>query len=110
MKDFFTQHLDIIFFALGLCVFAAAVVITMKKAKKIDKEGLTADAVVSKIIENNEVDGNDVTYTVYVQYLDRDGVKRESPVSVRSERTHEVGDEMRIKYIPGKYRMVRETK
>ena len=109
MKEFLAQHMELLLAAVGLCIFVIAVVRMLKKAKKIDREGLVADAVVSRVERIwDESDGT--SYITYVKYMDRDGVERESKMSLTPQIEYSTGDEVRIKYLPGKYKMVREAK
>ncbi len=110
MKEFLTQHFEFLFAAVALCVFAVAVVRLLKKAKRIDREGLVADAVVSGFRESYDSETHSRSYTTMVRFTDRDGVKRECPMSVSSEIEYEVGQELRIKYLPDDWKMVRPVK
>ena len=110
MKEFLTQHIDLVLAVIGLCVFAFFFVRTLKKAKKIDREGLVASAVVSRVELDRDVDTASDSYLTYVRFTDRDGVVRECPMAISSEIKYEVGQELRIKYLPGEYKMVREVK
>ncbi len=110
MKEFIAQHLELLLAAVALCVFAVAVVRLLKKAKRIDREGLVVDAVVSGFRESYDSETHSRSYTTMVRFTDRDGVERECPMSISSEIEYEVGQEIRIKYLPGEYKMVRLVK
>ena len=97
MKEFLTQHLELVLAAAAVCVFAIAVVRLLRKAKRIDREGLDSET-------------HSRSYTTMVRFTDRDGVVRECPMAISSEIKYEVGQELRIKYLPGEYKMVREVK
>ncbi len=110
MKEFLTQHLELVLAAAAVCVFAIAVVRLLRKAKRIDREGLVANAVVSGFRESYDSETHSRSYTTMVRFTDRDGVVRECPMAISSEIKYEVGQELRIKYLPGEYKMVREVK
>ena len=89
---------------------AAAVVVvglavySFLRNNKIRKEGVEADAVVSRIEEQESAnsDGSfDTTYTYYVNYRTQDGQTVEAKLNRAPVRTR-VGDQVRIKYLPEK--------
>ena len=110
MKEFLVQNMEWLLAAAALIVFIVLAVRLVKKAKKIDREGLVADAVVSGFKEAWDSETHSTSYTTYVRFTDRDGVVRECPMSLTRQVEHSVGDELRIKYIPGEYKLVREVK
>ncbi|MGX8716262.1 MAG: hypothetical protein ACSW8A_10975 [Lachnospiraceae bacterium] len=81
----------------------------MRKAKKIDKEGIETDAVVTRVEDTSEIESAASSYTTYVEYRDENGVRRESCMALTLQVEHNVGDKVRIKYVPGIYDMVREV-
>lgn len=91
-----------------LIVFCVALNPVLKKAKRIDKEGIETDAVVSRVEQDLSTPDSPTasTYT-YVQFTDQDGVSRESVMTMSADVQYEQGDHVRIKYIPGEYDMVR---
>lgn len=106
---------------MGKILIAAAVVIfigifaiklsrLLKKAHRIDAEGIETDGVISRIEEalTTEDGGIGSTYT-YVSYVDETGTRREGALSIGGG-PYEVGQQIRIKYIPGEYDMVRAAK
>lgn len=110
IKEFLTQNLTWIIPVVAVVVFAIKAVTTLKKAKRIDAEGVETDAVVSKVVEQYDPEYNSSSYTTYVEYKDEDGVRRESPIAVTSRVEYEKGDQVRIRFIPGDYKMVRPAK
>ena len=110
MKEFLTQHIDLVLAVIGLCVFAFFFVRTLKKAKKIYREGLVASAVVSRVELDRDVDTASDSYLTYVRFTDRDGVQREAAMARTPKAEYAVGQELHIKYLPGEYKMVREYK
>ena len=107
IKEFVTSHLELVIGALVVIVFAIQGVNALKKAKKIDKEGIETGAVVSRIDETYDPDTNDSNYTVYVRYTNDKGESVESPLGVNPSEKYTVGQEVRIKYVPGIRNMVR---
>ena len=110
MKEFFAENGIWIIGAICVIVFVIRVVLTLKKAKKIDREGIETDAVVSKIVETYDPENHSSSYTTYVKYMDRDGNTLESPMTLTNCPEHSEGDEVRIKYIPGDKKLGREVK
>ncbi|MBR1757370.1 MAG: hypothetical protein IJ744_01410 [Lachnospiraceae bacterium] len=110
MKVFISEHIDLVFMLIALCVFIFLVVRTIKKARKIDTEGIVASAVVSKIVEDNDPDSAGISYVTYVTFTDQDGTVREAAMKLTSRPENTVGQEVYIKYLPGNYKMVREFK
>ena len=110
MKEFLTQNLEWVLAAVGLIVFAFHVVRLVRKAKRIDREGFVTDAVVSRIEAVTDSNRTSSSFATYVIFTDRDGVTRECPMSLTANAEHDVGQALRIKYIPGDYKIVREVK
>lgn len=110
MKEFFAENGIWIIGAICVIFVIARVVLTLRKAKKIDREGIETDAVVSKIVESRDVEASSSSYTTYVKYMDRDGNTLESPMAFTVRPEHAEGDEVRIRYIPGDKKLVREVK
>lgn len=110
MKEFFLEHLELIVGAITVAVFAFEAVRTLRKAGKIDREGIETDAEVSRIDEIYDPDTSSSSYTTYVRYTDADGNTLESPMDLSSDIRYSTGDRVRIKYIPGDHSIVREVK
>lgn len=94
--------------AVAVIVLVVAAVFTIKRNQAIQKNGVEADAVVSRIEENENRDDDghrDVTYTYYVQYQTQDGKTVEAKLG--NEPAHLfVGSKLRIKYLPDKPKYV----
>ena len=87
-------------------VIAAAIGISfaVKRYTAIQKNGVEADAVVSRIKETESTDNEgirDVTYTYYVKFQTQDGKTVEAKLSSAPRFTRE-GDSIRVKYLPEK--------
>lgn len=95
-----------------LAIVAVAAVIgivyVIKRNSAIKKNGIEADAVVSRIkeVETTNDSGNyEVNYTYYVTYQTQDGNTVEAKLSGAPAFTRE-GDKLRIKYLPEKPKFV----
>lgn len=80
------------------------VIYTAIRNNKIRKNGVEADAVVSRIEEEQSVSsegGVDYTYTHYVTYRNPQGETVEAKLNHAPGRTR-VGDRVKIKYMPEK--------
>ena len=69
------------------------------------KNGIEAMAVVSNIKEETttDSDGSSTSYTYYVRYTTADGVQQEAKIAnMGFKKGPEVGDRIRIKYLPEK--------
>ena len=109
MKEFVMQHMDWLLCGVGVIVFIIVAIRMFKKAKKIDTEGIEANAEVSKITEHWDPDTSTSSYTVYVTFTDGDGETRECALSSKSKRGYTVGDPVRILYLPDEKKMVRSV-
>ena len=93
-----------------ICVFVFKAKDLLEKAKRIDSEGIETDAVVSRIeTDLGDEDVSSSEYT-YVRYTDENGIERESVMGIAMDIRFEIGDVIRIRYIPGEYDMVRPVK
>ena len=110
MQEFLTQNLNWILPVVAVLVFAVLAIRTLRKAKKIDAEGLETDGVISRIEETSSAEDATSSYTTYVEYTDDQGQLRESPISLTVRVEHRVGDAVRIRFLPGDYKLVREAK
>ena len=107
IKEFVTSHLELVIGTLAVIVFVIQAVNAHKKAKRIDNEGIETGAVVSRIDETYDPDLNESSYTIYVRYTDDKGESVESPMALDPSEKYTVGQEVRIKYVPGIRNMVR---
>ena len=105
------MNLETILMVIGIAVIVIAVGVMVMRAKKIDKEGTETTAVISRIEITSGPDPADPdSYINYVQFQGDDGQIHEGRMSLTQTIEFEVGEEVRIKYIPGKYNMVRQVK
>ena len=93
--------------AVVVIALVVAAVFTIKRNNAIQKNGIEADAVVSRIEDQEtENDGRrEVNYIYYVQYQTQDGKTVEAKLG--NEPAHLfVGSKLRIKYLPEKPKYV----
>lgn len=81
----------------------AIVVFTARRNKAIKENGIETNAVVSSIEEDADPDSN--SYTYYVTYRTLDGQTVEARVNRLPDNIN-VGEEVRIKYLPEKPKYV----
>ena len=99
---------NILFYVIGGVIAVGiiiAIVFVVKRYNNIKKNGVEADAVVSRIEENETIndDGStDYSYTYYVRFTAQDGQVIEARLG--GPRFTNVGDRVRIKYLPEKPR------
>ena len=96
--------LKYVLFGAVIALIIGFIVYSAVRNNKIRKNGIEADAVVSRIDENERSDGDgslDVIYTHYVTYQAQDGQTIEAKLDHAPGRTR-VGDRVRIKYLPEK--------
>ena len=110
MTQFIAQHPGLIFGIIAVGVFIFQAVRVLKKAKKIDREGIITDAVISRVEETWDPETTSSSFTAYAQYKDEHGECRESPVALTDTPEYTSGQMIRIRFIPGKYDMVRIAK
>ncbi len=105
--EFVSEYFEwiLVFIVVGVFAFQAARL--LKKAKKIDSEGILTDAVVTRVAELWDPDTASSSYTTYVEYREENGEVRESPLSLTQDVKYEAGDRVRIRYIPGEHTLVR---
>ena len=106
MMNFLPNHLELVLALIFAGIFIALLVRLLGKAKRIELEGQETDAVVSRI-EDVSDPGSAPSYITYVSYRDENGENRESPMSISPTADYEVGQRIRIKFLSGKYDMVR---
>ena len=90
--------------AVAVIVLASGAVVTTVRNRAIQKNGVEADAVVSRVKneETQDADGHvTITYTYFVEYRTQTGEIVEARLG--SEPPHlYAGSTLRIKYLPGK--------
>lgn len=95
---------------LGIVIVAIPLVLVARallKARRIDREGTEADAVVTRVEESFDPDSAGSSWSTYVEYRDENGELRESYMALTVNPEYEVGQKLRIKYIPGVHDLVR---
>ena len=107
MIDFLKENYALVIGAVIVVVAVVRVVLTLMKANRIDKEGIETDAVVTRVVEDFDPDNAVTSYSTYVEYRDENGELRESYMALTMDAEHEVGDKLRIKYVPGVRDLVR---
>lgn len=95
-----------LYIAIGIFAVAAIVgiIFTLQRNKKINENGVEADAVVSRIkeIESQDNDGTrEVNYEYYVKFQGQDGQILEAKLG-NAPRFITEGMHLRIKYLPEK--------
>ena len=95
---------------IGVVVIAVVIgiVFMIMRTNAIKKNGIEADAVVSRIKEqeNTDSEGNiDTTYIYYVTFTTQDGQNVEAKLGNLSRKI-KVGDPLTIKYLPNKPKLV----
>ena len=110
MMDFLKTHYELVIGILFAVFIAAKVVTAFRKAKKIDKEGIETDAVVTRVEDTSSAEDATSSYSTYVEYRDENGELRESFMALTVNVQYEAGQKVRIKYIPGVHDMVREAR
>ncbi|MBP5255279.1 MAG: hypothetical protein J6Z23_07875 [Lachnospiraceae bacterium] len=110
MLDFIGENLEWILGILAILFFAVQVFFVLRKAKKIDREGIETDAIVSRVVEDWDSDSSETSYTTYVRYTDEKGKQRESAMTLTTNVEYAEGQWVRIRFLPGDYKMVRPVK
>ena len=101
----FGIEVKIILAAIVVIVIAVAFVITIRRNRQIRRNGIKAEAVVSRIEEHDHADSDGsvtTTYSYYVTYLNEAGETREALLSKVMHSRYCVGDELEIQYLPEK--------
>ena len=89
-------------------VIVGGIIFTIVRTNAIKKNGIEANAVVSRIKEQENTDSEgftDTTYIYYVTFTTQDGQSVEAKLGNPPSKI-KVGDELRIKYLPNKPKMV----
>ena len=108
--DFISQHLEWIIGIIVVGIFVVQAARVLRKAKKIDRDGIETDAVVSRVEELWDPDTASSTYTIYVKYYDENGKYWESAMALSSEISYDTGERVRIRFLPGDYELVRPVR
>lgn len=95
---------------IGVVVVAivGGIIFTIMRTNAIKKNGIEANAVVSRIKEQENTDSEgitDTTYIYYVTFTTQDGQSVEAKLSNPPSKI-KVGDSLTIKYLPNKPKLV----
>lgn len=95
---------------IGVVVVAivGGIIFTVMRTNAIKKNGIEANAVVSRIKEQENTDSEgitDTTYIYYVTFTTQDGQSVEAKLSNPPSKI-KVGDSLTIKYLPNKPKLV----
>lgn len=107
MMTFLSEHFVGIILIIFIGIFVFRFRSLLEKAKKIDREGLVREAIVTRVEEDSGTEDSGTAYYSYVQYRDESDQLRESCVSVTPDVPYHKGDKILIKFLPGEYDMVR---
>ena len=102
------EILTYVIFGVVVVGIVGGIIFTMMRTNAIKKNGIEANAVVSRIKEQESTDSDgftDTTYIYFVKFTTQDGQDIEARLSNPSG-TIKIGDELRIKYLPNKPKMV----
>lgn len=107
MAEFFSRYFMLIIILIGVAVFAFKLRSLLKKAHRIDEQGIETDAVVTYVGKDLGTEVSSSSYYTYVRYKDESGTEHESVMTMGSDPEFEEGEELIIRFIPGEYDMVR---
>ena len=105
----FEDDLGLIIAIVLVIFFAGGFIIAVLKGNRIKKEGIATDAVISRVELDTDEEGS-TSEICYVVYKDENGMERESKAALNSVKRHNKGEKVRIKFLPGDYKFVVETK
>ena len=91
-----------------LVAIVGGIIFTVMRTNAIKKNGIEANAVVSRIKEQENTDSEgitDTTYIYYVTFTTQDGQSVEAKLSNPPSKI-KVGDSLTIKYLPNKPKLV----
>ncbi|MBR6918663.1 MAG: DUF3592 domain-containing protein [Clostridia bacterium] len=86
-------------------IITVGFVITIRRNNAIRKNGIEADAVISRIEEHESTDSDGMittSYTYYVQFRTNEGSNVEAKLGKILQKNYRVGDQLRIMYLPEK--------
>ena len=109
MADFLKDNYVLVIGAALVIIPVVIVAFTLMKARRIDRDGIETDAVVTRVEENVDPDSASSSYSTYVEYEDENGERRESYMALTMHPEYEVGQKLRIKYVPGVRNLVRDA-
>ena len=97
-----------VMFGVVVVGIVGGIIFTIMRTNAIKKNGIEANAVVSRIKEQESTDSDgftDTTYIYFVKFTTQDGQEVESRLSNPPSRI-KVGDSLTIKYLPNKPKLV----
>ena len=102
------EILTYVIFGVVVVGIVGGIIFTIMRTNAIKKNSIEANAVVSRIKEQESTDSDgftDTTYIYFVKFTTQDGQEVESRLSNPPSRI-KVGDSLTIKYLPNKPKMV----
>ena len=99
------QNFAYIFGAVIVVAIVAGVIYSIALARKIQKNGIEADAVLTRVETNTTTDSDgdvSTTTTYYVTYVNREGQSVEAKLMTEPPRSVRQGASLRVKYLPEK--------
>ena len=106
--NFIQQHFSLIIGIVFVLIAVLRGAQLLVKSKKIEKEGIETTAVVTRVEDTADQDGASGSYITYVSFHDGSGAEHECPMALTLQIEHDPGEQVRIRYIPGEYELVRE--
>ncbi len=105
--EFLREHIELVFGIVLIGAFCIRAFVVLKKARRIDREGIETWGTVSRIDVTFDPDTVSESYVTYVTYQDENGETFEDPMALTSVPEYEEGQRMRIRYVPGEHELVR---
>ena len=102
------EILTYVIFGVVVVGIVGGIIFTIMRTNAIKKNGIEANAVVSRIKEQESTDSDgftDTTYIYYVTFTTQDGQNVEAKLGNPSRKI-QVGDPLTIKYLPNKPKLV----
>ena len=102
------EILTYVIFGVVVVGIVGGIIFTIMRTNAIKKNGIEANAVVSRIKEQESTDSDgftDTTYIYFVKFTTQDGQDIEARLSNPPSKI-KVGDSLTIKYLPNKPKLV----
>ena len=102
------EILTYVIFGVVVVGIVGGIIFTIMRTNAIKKNGIEANAVVSRIKEQENTDSEgftDTTYIYYVTFTTQDGQSVEAKLGNPPSKI-KVGDSLTIKYLPNKPKLV----
>ena len=99
------QNFTPIFGAVIVAVIVVGIIYSIAFTRKVQKNGVEADAILSRIEVNTNTDSDgDITTTTtyYVTYVNQEGQSVEAKLMTEPPRSVRQGASLRVKYLPEK--------